>query len=659
MIGLGIDTGGTCTDAVLYDMDHGKVLSVGKTLTTKEKLEDGIQNAVSMLDKDRLKDASFVSVSTTLATNACVENRGGRVKLLFIGVKPDTLEDVYKNYGFESLEDIRFIQGVPEGGFCKAIEPQWDKLYEMADDFADADAIGIVQYFPEWNNGAFEKQAKKILAEKYAVPIICGSALFSDINAIKRGSGTYLNIRLIPIIKKFLCAVKAVLKNIGLNVPVFVVRSDGSLMNEDFTKDHPVETLLCGPAASALGGAWMTNEKDALVVDIGGTTTDIAVLRSGEPVKVESGIKINGWQTFVKGMYINTFGLGGDSAVRFNKNGIYLENFRVIPIAMITAKYPELLKKLELLCGKSRVRKGFIYEGFVLQGCMTDENTYSQSQIELCKKLKDGPVLYEEAEEICGRFNIEECTERLEKENIIMRFGITPTDMMHITGDYTAYNKQASELAIQCLSEISHIAKDDIPGLVYSAFRKKLYCNLVNVLLEMSAKEYRDGVPGSIRDFIEMGYDMDQADWIKLLFKTDLTLIGVGGPAHIFMNDVGEKLGTRVYIHENAKVANAIGTLAGRISVSNSIDLSFCSDNTTDGFRTFIRGEKKIISDFNDAVKEAEHYLKEKTEQTAKERGAKGKITFTVKVDENRVENKMGTYLMGGKVTVAAYANII
>ena len=119
-----------------------------------------------MLDKDRLKNASFVSVSTTLATNACVGNRGGRVKLLFIGVKPDTLAEIYKNYAFESLEDIRFIEGVPEGGFCKAIEPQWDKL-----------------------------------AEKYVVPIICGSALFSDINAIRRGSGTYLNIRLIPIIK--------------------------------------------------------------------------------------------------------------------------------------------------------------------------------------------------------------------------------------------------------------------------------------------------------------------------------------------------------------------------------------------------------------------------------------------------------------------------
>ena len=76
MIGLGIDTGGTCTDAVIYDSDSEQVLSTGKTLTTKRHLEDGIANAIKMLDPDILPKARFVSLSTTLATNACVEGRG-------------------------------------------------------------------------------------------------------------------------------------------------------------------------------------------------------------------------------------------------------------------------------------------------------------------------------------------------------------------------------------------------------------------------------------------------------------------------------------------------------------------------------------------------------------------------------------------------------
>ena len=115
MLGLGIDTGGTCTDAVIFDMDESEVLSVGKTATTKEKLEIGIEEAIKMLDADLLKKVGFVSLSTTLATNACVENKGSQVKLLLIGADKKVLKSYYKDYGFESLDDIRVIDGIPDG----------------------------------------------------------------------------------------------------------------------------------------------------------------------------------------------------------------------------------------------------------------------------------------------------------------------------------------------------------------------------------------------------------------------------------------------------------------------------------------------------------------------------------------------------------------
>lgn len=659
MIGLGIDTGGTCTDAVLYDMETSSILSIGKTLTTKEKLEMGIKNAISLLNKNTLKKVSFVSLSTTLATNACVENRGGRVKLLFIGLKPEIVADVYTEYGFENINDIYFIDGVPEGGFCKPVSPDWDKLHEIIDYFTCAESIGIVQYFPEWNNGAFEKEAKKIFEEKFDVPIICGSELFSDINALRRGAGTYLNIRLIPIIKKFLQAVKFVLTEIGLDVPIYVVRSDGSLMNEEFTKNYPVETLLCGPAASAMGGAWMANESNALVVDIGGTTTDIAALKNGIPVTVEDGIKINGWKTFVKGMYVDTFGLGGDSAVRFRKNEIFLESFRVIPISMIAQEHPSITNKLQAILDDRKNRKEFIYEGFVLQGKLHNSEKYTPHQIELVKKLKSGPLMYEEVGEICGRFNVNQCVYNLEKENIIMRFGITPTDFMHVTGDYNAYNTEAAEIAIQYLAKVSGIERKYLVNLLYSAFKKKLYCNIVRVLLGRSTDEFKNGLPKDLDRFIEMTYYMDNSDWVRPMFQTDLKIIGVGGPAHIFMEEVGQKLGSDVFIHENAKVANAIGTLAGRVSVSNFAEFTYCIEGEKEGFRVFVNGVKKIIGNFDAAVIELEQYLKEKTKKAAKARGAKGEITYDVHIDTYNTENTVGSVLIGGKVTVAGYAEIL
>ena len=85
MIGIGIDTGGTYTDAVVYDLKERKVLSAGKALTTKTHLEEGIGQALDALDQELVKQAELLALSTTLATNACVEDKGSRAKLLFIG----------------------------------------------------------------------------------------------------------------------------------------------------------------------------------------------------------------------------------------------------------------------------------------------------------------------------------------------------------------------------------------------------------------------------------------------------------------------------------------------------------------------------------------------------------------------------------------------
>ena len=90
MIAIGIDTGGTCTDAVLYDLSEKRELSFAKSPTTHGRLEDGITAALRSLDQDLVKEADYVSLSTTLATNACVEGKGCRAKLILIGIDEKT-----------------------------------------------------------------------------------------------------------------------------------------------------------------------------------------------------------------------------------------------------------------------------------------------------------------------------------------------------------------------------------------------------------------------------------------------------------------------------------------------------------------------------------------------------------------------------------------
>ena len=107
MIGIGIDTGGTCTDAVIFDTKSHKVLSQSKTLTTRQDLKVGILRALGGLDQDLARNASYISLSTTLATNACVEHKGGRAKLVFIGVNPQVVKKMGGEYGLPPMGDTK------------------------------------------------------------------------------------------------------------------------------------------------------------------------------------------------------------------------------------------------------------------------------------------------------------------------------------------------------------------------------------------------------------------------------------------------------------------------------------------------------------------------------------------------------------------------
>ena len=125
------------------------------------------------------------------------------------------------------------------------------------------------------------------------------------------------------------------------HIPFVIVRSDGSLMNEEFAREHPIETLLCGPVASVMGAGELTEEQNSIVVDIGGTTTDIAFVKNGTPQTVENGVRIGKWNTFVKGLFVDTFALGGDSGVVLDaENRICLEDEKVMPVCMASHFFP-------------------------------------------------------------------------------------------------------------------------------------------------------------------------------------------------------------------------------------------------------------------------------------------------------------------------------
>lgn len=676
MIGLGIDTGGTCTDAVLFDMDARQVLSWGKTQTTKHNLEQGIDTAIGQLDKELLSQVEIVSLSTTLATNACVEGRGGRVKLLFIGVDPKVVEDTYEKYGFTSTEDFVFLAGEPKEGK----EPNFSQLESMAREgvFSGAGGIAISQLFAAKNGGAYETLAKEILEKYYDVPIICAYEMFSDLNAITRGAGAYLNAQLIPLIEGFLHAVKEVLVRRQIDAPIYIVRSDGSLMNESFTRKNPVETLLCGPAASALGGAYLAETSDAMIIDIGGTTTDVAIMNQDILKSVADGISIGFWKTFVKGMYVDTFGLGGDSGLKIEQRQLMLADYRLMPVCMVAYDFPELRERILDGCSQKAYSWVVPYEGFVLVKEIDESLDYEDYEKNLVWELKKGPLLLQEAADAIRKDFYSMNTDRLEKEGAILRFGLTPTDMMHVRGDFTAYNGEVSAAAFEWLSRYLQMEYSKLIDMVYEKVTKRLYCNLVRILMENGSDKYANGVPQEVLDFIEESYYVDaesetgknqsvpkqqeSADGKRRgfngmipVFSTHYTLVGVGAPTHVFLPLAAEKLHAKCVLPEYARVANALGTLAGRISVTKKVEIKLCAEEVGD-FEVILDGMVYRFEECEEAEEKALEYLKEVTRDAVLARGGDEDISYITEAKQYKPELNYGTMLMGSTVTVTAYA---
>lgn len=455
MIGMGIDTGGTYTDIVVYDMENGKVLGSGKTPTTKDHLEVCILKALDSMDQSYIHQAELLAFSTTLATNACLENKGGRAKCLMIGMNPESmsnLDQVYGSYGFRDLKELVFIDGKPEHLFEKPEDPDWEELKEKGPEwFRGCRAVGITQIYPDANGGRFEQEAEKIL-KKEGFQVTTAWNMFHDVDVLRRGAGTLLNARLIPIITDFLDAVRKALAERNLKMPIAIVAGNGNQMAEAVACERPVETLLSGPAASAVGGSVISGEPDGILVDMGGTTTDIALIREGEPVLADQGISIGQWRTTVKGLYVDTTLLGGDSEVLFENGRILLGKERVIPLSALVQMFPaqkeQIIQRLQVLAESGKKHTRMLHEFLVLQNNILADpdlrDRYTPEEIRICEALRNGPLILEDFAEAAGESVYKPGTERLEAEGVIMRSGLTPTDMMVLKGDIDLYGEDSA-----------------------------------------------------------------------------------------------------------------------------------------------------------------------------------------------------------------------
>ena len=665
--GIGIDTGGTYTDAVIYDFSTGRVLAKGKSPTTHHELMLGIGSALDMLPRELAEKAGLVSLSTTLATNACVENKGGRARLVLIGTEKSTLERVGadKKYGLD-YGDVLCVEGMASYDGKHVENPDWEKIIaENGAFFGEAEALCVAGLNSHRNGAANERCARDAIKSGFDVPFIMASELASELNIFERGATALLNARLLPVMARFMDAVGRALKSRGLNPQRMIVRSDGGLMTDDYARSRPVETILSGPAASVMGCRALAERDNCLIIDMGGTTTDISVVRDGRPV-MSGGISIGGWRTQIKGVYIDTFGLGGDTRIYMEEGKLRLGSRRVEPLCAAARRFPGMRAELEKLLEKMRQHTRQLHEFLYLMRMPEDMGRYTPAECRIIECLAAGP-------QMIGGGNLENygrASERLEQEGVVMRCGLTPTDIMHICGDYSEFDAETARIAARCFLRALPDYSDNDESLskfcddAYSLVKRRLFENVARVFIESAyPKICRNGIGDQLEAMIaekwERRNDTD-APFFELTPSTKAVLVGTGAPVHIFLPDVAKALGVDCIVPENSEVANAIGAVVADISAraTLSIRTEYAEDYTV-CYTITGSGIRRSCAEYDEAVATAKDIAGKLAEEEARRRGAMGELTVNVGVHKRQGADKDGSAIdLGTTIEATATGRI-
>jgi N-methylhydantoinase A/oxoprolinase/acetone carboxylase beta subunit len=567
-IGLGIDAGGTYTDAVIYDVSRSQTICKSKALTTKWDFTVGISQALAKLDQKKLRQVEMVALSTTLATNAIVEGEGQKVGMI-----------IMPPYGQLKLGEILYepkavISGQLEITGKEIIPLNKMEIKQVARQMAVKDEVKAfaVSGYAGAINPAHELTVKEIVREETGLFVSCGHELSGTLNFKTRANTAMLNARIIPKLTKLLMDLEDVLENEGIFVPIVVVKGDGTLMSAAMSKERPVETILSGPAASVAGARHLTGLKSALVVDMGGTTTDTAALIDGEVSVCETGSKIGRHKTHVKALEIRTAGLGGDSLIQWEKGEFSIGPRRVAPIAWLGAHYPGTDGAIEFL-DRHLDRQMLSTQNMQIMALTgsTETHVLTPEEKRIVTLLKSRP------------FSIDELAKRLgvlyggslklgglEEKFLIQRCGLTLTDLLHVTGQFERWDQYSAESYSRLYSRLTKMEMQAMCIQLLNMGTERLTLELLKRQLdEETEPDDLHSCPVCqtlIKNLLSGGNDH-----FTVKFDLNRPVVGIGAPIHFFLPRVAEILDAKVVLPEDADVANAIGAITSNIVVKRQV----------------------------------------------------------------------------------------
>lgn len=370
---LGIDVGGTFTDAVI--IDGANVVSWAKRRTTKDNLMNGITEALGavLVDIDSAQ-IEQVTLSTTVVTNTIVEHKEQPVDLYVVAGPGRNVDDIFpvRPVYLKGYTDHRGL--VVESTKCEAI----NHIAHTVQSRSGTNLAAVSAKFGV-RNPKEELDVTNALSAMYDT-ISTGSSLSGNLNFPRRTISAYFNSAVTDVFNRFRQAVRDALVAHNITAPVYILKADGGSLPIDTIASVPVETVFTGPAATVLGLEALRSATlgHTVALDIGGTTTDISLWKQGEPLITKEGVSIRNYPSAVRSFAVTSVGIGGESVVRYNNGNLTVGPERVGPSVALGGIEPTLGDALIVL-GKAQYGDGQkAYDGIAQIDSTIDTTTMAQ-----------------------------------------------------------------------------------------------------------------------------------------------------------------------------------------------------------------------------------------------------------------------------------------
>jgi N-methylhydantoinase A/oxoprolinase/acetone carboxylase beta subunit len=535
---LGIDTGGTSTDIALMST-AGELQSTAKVPTCHAAVTVSIREALKRLqpaiDSHTIQ---ALAISTTLATNALVEGNGAEVGLILIGA-PGRLR-----------LPAAVVCAVPGGHKAPGVEQEplgLDSLVEgilAMQDHVDAYAVAALQSFQDPSHELVAARAIALMDPK---PVFC-SHQASPLPGMRERAATALaNARLLPIMEDFAQRIRHDTGPLLPGCPLFLVRGDATAMPLEEAHRQAAHTAASGPAATALWGA--TQATDAVVVDVGGTTTDILLVRHGAPFIAVEGLRMADLATHIPAVDTHTIAVGGDSLIDVEDGAITVGPRRVTPLCRVGTHGIHLPDpKSWLAPGGGRALLLPVPRAPLPE--LSAHSAVARTAMGLAQWLRDhGPTPWGQARSRLqlADAQLDKAAFWLERQGVIVVAGLTPTDCLHAQGRLSLWDASVASQGVQAMAQATGMPPQHLPQNVID---QAVHTIAAAILQSLGMRQGGPHLAAALRE---------PGEYLHLRVRLRLPVVGLGAAAPFFLPAVAKLLETDIILPPHGASGNAIG----------------------------------------------------------------------------------------------------